>query len=185
MSFFDGLGAVLQGVGTLAGPIIQHNLNQDAKGENQRNREFQQTMADTAHQREVADLKAAGLNPVLSAGGSGANSPSGGTPSFTAPNIEMPDIMAYGLSLKQMEMAERKLSIDEANSTASIAKSLDERDLIKMKKILAQKGMFKAELEGEASKLLMPVLRWMINQTKKPTVHKPTPSIPGFEMGPP
>lgn len=56
---------------------MEFNASEAAK-----NRDWQQMMSNTAHQREIKDLQAAGLNPVLSAmGGNGAAVTSGATAS--------------------------------------------------------------------------------------------------------
>lgn len=72
-------GAALLG-GTIGG-VLQNQAN---AREAQRNRDFQQEMSNTSHQRQVRDLKAAGLNPLLSATG-GASTPTGAQ--ATAENV--------------------------------------------------------------------------------------------------
>lgn len=158
-------------------------LNQ---AEAQKQMDFQAQMSNTAHQREKDDLLAAGLNPTLSAGGNGSSTPSGAAAGLTAPKIELPDMMAYGVSIKQLEQADRRLDIEDRNSTASIAKSLSDTDLNKMKKILLQKGMVRAELEGEGSKILKNILQFLKKGAREvPNLQKmqPDQQLPSGKLG--
>lgn len=56
----------------------------------QKQRDWEQMMSSTAHQREMADLKAAGINPLMTAVGSGASTPSGASAGVTSAHVQAP-----------------------------------------------------------------------------------------------
>lgn len=70
-------GSLIGAGGGLLGSWYQ---NRESEWAANRTMNFQRDMSNTAHQREVEDLRKAGLNPILSALGNGATTPSGATP---------------------------------------------------------------------------------------------------------
>lgn len=96
-------------------PIKQAQAENNAwsAAQAQKAMDYQTYMSNTAHQREVADLKAAGLNPVLSAGGTGATTSSGVAASAGQENITA----MYGLMSKALQA-----TIDQSQAMQNTAK---------------------------------------------------------------
>jgi len=84
---------------------------------------FQKSASDTAHQREVEDLKKAGLNPILSAKYGGSSTPMGAMPTYNAPlgGLTHQAASAYESSLTKQQIKRTESESTTAKNEADIS----------------------------------------------------------------
>jgi len=99
------IGAAVTGYG-------QYRANRETRASTGRQIAFQERMSNTAHQRQMRDLKKAGINPMLSARLGGASSPGGA--SYQAGNVGAAAVEGYGKvsSAKQAQAQTARTEVD-------------------------------------------------------------------------
>lgn len=128
------------GIGALSAVASSATSSAFNVHESRQNRRFQREMSNTAHQREVADLKAAGLNPILSAKYGGSSTPGG-----SASQIQIADPVNSAVAVMESgaDMRLKAAQTRDINATASI-KEIDSR--IKLRTEIEQIDMVRETL---------------------------------------
>lgn len=108
------VAAGLMAAGSAAGTLYS---NAASASEAAKNRRFQERMSNTAHQREMEDLRKAGLNPILSGKYGGASTPPGSAAQIH--NMEVAGAAAQGAQA-YADLQLKRASAAQANSAANL-----------------------------------------------------------------
>ncbi|AXL14646.1 DNA pilot protein [Microviridae sp.] len=108
------LGLLSAGASLLGG--VMRNKSQKREAAN--TQAFQERMSNTAYQRSMADMRKAGLNPMLAYQKGGASTPGGATPNITNPVEGVPQAVTAAMLAREDIKLKRQQTSNVASQTA-------------------------------------------------------------------
>lgn len=138
-------------IGSIGGSFVSANA---AKKAQQRQINWERERATHAHQWEVEDLKKAGLNPVLSAGGSGATTGGISAPVPDTSGISNAISTAIEASRTKKEIENIDSDTKQKNQNTKLLKAQEKETLATAKQAEANANLAQAQLKAETPKLI-------------------------------